>query len=254
VKVIQVCGASGSGKTTLIRSLVPLLANEGDVAVVKHLGHHRFALPAGKDTTLFLEAGAPISAGIDSEKTVVVMDAVSLWAVLDMISSSGTSFTVLEGFKSLPLPKAVMGDLTGVENIVLGNPRPQDILTCLDRFPDYFSPCGLARDMWGDGLAASTGTLPAGSSSLPAPERREFYERFFPMIREMSRDMAGGAATVRVRVHLHQGLYFGGEDRVLFAVGGPTPGDVLSAFPKVFDLIGSALQTALPAGRKDACN
>jgi len=179
VKVIQVCGASGSGKTTLIRSLVPLLANEGDVAVVKHLGHHRFAPPGWKDTDPSSRAGAPISAGIDSEKTVVVMDAVSLWAVLDMISSSGTSFTVLEGFKSLPLPKAVMGDLTGVENIVLGNPRPQDILTCLDRFPDYFSPCGLARDMWGDGLAASTGTLPAGSSSLPAPERREFYERFF---------------------------------------------------------------------------
>jgi hypothetical protein len=74
------------------------------------------------------------------------------------------------------------------------------------------------------------------------------------MIREMSRDMAGGAATVRVRVHLHQGLYFGGEDRVLFAVGGPTPGDVLSAFPKVFDRIDSALRTALAAGRKDACN
>ncbi len=254
MKVIQVCGASGSGKTTFIRSLVPLLANEGAVAVVKHLGHHQFALPAGKDTTLFLEAGAPISVGIDSEKTVFVMNAVSLSAVLDMLSSSGTSFTVLEGFKSFPLPKAIMGNLDGVENTVLDNPRPEDILNCLERFPDYFSPCGLARVMWTDGLATSTGTLPAGSSSLPAAERREFYERFFPMIREMSKDMAGGADMVRIRVHLHQGLYFGGEDRVLFAVGGPTPGDVLSAFPKVFDLIGSALQTALPAGRKDACN
>jgi molybdopterin synthase catalytic subunit len=254
VKVIQICGSSGSGKTTLIRSLVPLLAEKGAVAVVKHLGHHLFALPAGKDTTLFSEAGAQISAGIDSEKTVVVVDAISLLPLLDMFSSSSTSFTVLEGFKSLPLPKVIMGDLVGVENIVLDNPRPEMILAYLDRFPDYYTPCDLARDMWSDGLIASTCSLPAGSSNLPVPERREFYERFFPMISEMSKDMADGEGTVKVRIHLHQGLYFGGDDRVLFAVGGQTPREVMSAFSKVFDRIDSILRTALSAGRIDTCN
>jgi len=112
-------------------------------------------------------------------KTVVVVDAISLLPLLDMFSSSSTSFTVLEGFKSLPLPKVIMGDLVGVENIVLDNPRPEMILAYLDRFPDYYTPCDLARDMWSDGLIASTCSLPAGSSNLPVPERREFYERFF---------------------------------------------------------------------------
>jgi len=76
---------------------------------------------------------------------------------------------------------------------------------------------------------------------------------FFPMISEMSKDMADGEGTVKVRIHLHQGLYFGGDDRVLFAVGGQTPREVMSAFSKVFDRIDSILRTALSAGRIDTC-
>lgn len=252
MKVIHICGTSGSGKTTLIRNLIPLLADKGVVAVIKHLGHHVFALPEGKDTTLYLESGAAISAGIDPEKTVFVADTVSLRTVLDILSFSGTSFTIVEGFKSLPMPKVVLGSLNTAHNIVLANPCPQDILDSLGRFPDYISYCELVREIWADGLIAMTGSVPVDSSLLPPRERREFYDRFFPMINDMTGEEAGVSHASRVRVHLYQGLYFGGDDRVIYAVGSPTPEDVQSAVPQVLERIEFMLNTAMHAGRRDS--
>ncbi|MDH7510536.1 MAG: molybdopterin-guanine dinucleotide biosynthesis protein B [Methanolinea sp.] len=245
MKVIHVCGESGSGKTTLIRSLIPLLADKGTVAVVKHLGHHSFSLPEGKDTTFYLESGAAISAGIDPGKTVLVADTVSLRTVLDILSFSGTSFAIVEGFKSLPLPKVVMGTLNSAQNVVLDNPRPGDIINSLGKFPDYITYCDLARDLWADGLIALTGSLPADSSLMSPRERREFYDRFFPMIHDMTEEDWGVPNAFRVRVHLYQGLYFGGDDRVIYAAGGPTPGGVQCVVPRVLERIVLMLKTAL---------
>ncbi|MDH7491519.1 MAG: molybdopterin-guanine dinucleotide biosynthesis protein B [Methanolinea sp.] len=253
MKVIHVCGTSGSGKTTLIRSLIPLLADKGVVAVIKHLGHHVFALPQGKDTTLYLESGAKISAGIDPEKTVLVTDTVSLRTVLDMLSFSGTSFAIVEGFKSLPMPKVVVGSLNDAHNVVLENPRPRDILDSLGRFPDYVSYYELTRDIWADGLIAVSGSLPVDSSLLPPRERREFYDCFFPMIHDMTGRGAGVSDGSRVRVHLYQGLFFGGEDRVIYAVGSPTLEAVNSAVPRILERIEFVLRLALHSGRRDSC-
>ncbi len=250
MKVIHICGTSGSGKTTLIRSLIPLLLKKGRVAVVKHLGHHLFFLPEGKDTTLFLEAGAMVSAGIDSEKTVFAVDTVSLGEVLDILCFSGVSFAIVEGFKSLPLPKVAMGTKMSAENVILENPGADEIVNHLDRFPDYFPAGWLSKDMGKSGLSTMTGILPAGTSLLSPSERREFYDRFSPMINDMSRNAAGGGAdSLIIRIHLHRGLFFGGEDKVLFAVGGPLPEEVLSAFLRIRDGISRSLETALSAGR-----
>jgi molybdopterin synthase catalytic subunit len=253
MKVIHICGTSGSGKTTLIRSLIPLLAERGTVAVIKHLGHHAYTLPEGKDTTLYLESGAAVSAGIDPEKTVLVAETVSLRTVLEILSSSGTSFTIVEGFKSLPMPKVVVGSLEAAHNVVLDNPGPQDILDSLGRFPDYFSHCRLVMDIQADNLIVMTGSLPSASSLLPLRERREFYDRFFPMIHTMTGEDSGVSDTFRVRVHLYQGLYFGGEDRVIYAIASPTPEGIQSAVPRILKHIESMIKNALNAGRRDPC-
>lgn len=252
MKVIHVCGTSGSGKTTLIRSLIPLLADKGVVAVIKHLGHHVFELPEGKDTTLYLEWGAALSAGIDPEKTVFVADTVSLRTILDILSFSGTSFTIVEGFKSLPMPKVIVGSLNDAHNVVLDNPRPQDILDSLGRFPDYISYYELVRDIWADGLIAVSGSLPVDSSLLSLRERREFYDRFSPMINDMTGEGAGVSNVSKVKVNLYQGLYFGGEDRVIYAVGSPTMEGVNSAVPQVLERLEFMLKTALHTERSDS--
>ncbi|MDI9633712.1 MAG: molybdopterin-guanine dinucleotide biosynthesis protein B [Methanolinea sp.] len=244
MRVIHVCGPSGSGKTTLIRSLVPLLSGTGQVAVVKHLGHHRFELPAGKDTTLFLDAGATASVGIDSGRAVIVRNDASLRQVLDVLSLSGTRFALVEGYKSLPLPKVITGPFPGAENVVLENPRPGDVLDHLGIFPEYFSPEGLAREVWAEGHVVATGSFPTRASLLPPAGRKEFYDRFFPLIGEMQ-EVRPGAAAVRTRVHLHQGLYFGGEDVVLFAVGCPSAGMVPAAVSRLSARIDAAVRDAL---------
>ncbi|HNY89707.1 MAG TPA: molybdopterin-guanine dinucleotide biosynthesis protein MobB, partial [Methanoregulaceae archaeon] len=73
MKIIHIAGFSNTGKTTFIRELVPELEKRGLTGVVKHIGHHGHSLPEGKDTTLFHEAGAAASAGIDAQKSVLIL-------------------------------------------------------------------------------------------------------------------------------------------------------------------------------------
>lgn len=248
MKVIHVCGPSGSGKTTLIRSLVPLLSDRGPVGVVKHLGHHTYELPGGKDTTIFLDAGAAASAGIDSGKAVIVRNDTSLRQVLDMFSVSGTRFALVEGYKSLPLPKVTTGPIPAAENVVLENPCPWDVIGHLEEFPEYYSPDGLAREVWAEGHVVAAGSRPTCGSLLSPAGRKEFYDRFFPMIGEM-REQQQGLAAVRTKIHLHKGLYFGGEDVVLFAVGCPSVDDLAPAVSRLTARIDAAVRAALGGGR-----
>ena len=73
MKIIQVAGRSNSGKTTFIRKLIPELKKIGAVGVIKHLGDHEFFLETDKDTTFFYDAGADITTGIDTKKTVTIV-------------------------------------------------------------------------------------------------------------------------------------------------------------------------------------
>jgi molybdopterin-guanine dinucleotide biosynthesis protein MobB len=136
MKVIQVTGRSNTGKTTFIKTLVPVLGEKGRVAVIKHLGDHDFLLEKGKDTTAFFSAGAEISAGIDADKSVVVLRNNSLNMMLAFLKSQGMDFVVIEGFKQCSFKKIVIGDLQ-VEGCILRNPTIDDVVASIGRFDTY---------------------------------------------------------------------------------------------------------------------
>jgi len=136
MKIIQVVGRSNSGKTTFIKNLIPELIKRGTVSVIKHLGDHDFYLEEGKDTTGFFEAGADISVGIDTQKTVIALRDTTLENTLQLLANRGMDYTVIEGFKQYPFPKIVIGSLE-IEKCVLNNPTIHQVVANLDLFEDF---------------------------------------------------------------------------------------------------------------------
>jgi molybdopterin-guanine dinucleotide biosynthesis protein MobB len=136
MKIIQVNGLSNTGKTTFIKQLIPVLRTKGRVAVIKHLGDHEYLLEKGKDTTGFFDAGAEVSAGIDSNKSVVTLRDNSLDMVLTLLKTQGMDFVVIEGFKNRSFKKIVIGDLQA-EGCILRNPAVEDVVASVDRFDTY---------------------------------------------------------------------------------------------------------------------
>jgi molybdopterin-guanine dinucleotide biosynthesis protein MobB len=137
MKIIQVVGHSNTGKTTFIKQLIPALKKLGTVAVVKHLGDHTYTLEEGKDTTGFFEAGANISTGIDSDKSVVAIHNNSLDMMLSLLCDQGTDFAIIEGFKDRKFPKVVIGNLIA-KPCVLRNPTTEQVIASLPSFEDYY--------------------------------------------------------------------------------------------------------------------
>lgn len=136
MKIIQVAGRSNSGKTTFIRKLIPELRKLGPVGVIKHLGDHEFHLAEGKDTTLFYEAGADISTGIDAHKTVSTVNSTDLDKILKQYGKSGIRFTIIEGYKQRSFAKIVIGNLE-IDRCILTNPQVEEVIQALDQFDDY---------------------------------------------------------------------------------------------------------------------
>ncbi len=85
MKVIHIAGFSNTGKTTFITELLPELEKLGPAGVIKHIGHHGYSLPEGKDTTRFFTAGAAASAGIDARKSVLLLQENDLERVLELL-------------------------------------------------------------------------------------------------------------------------------------------------------------------------
>jgi molybdopterin-guanine dinucleotide biosynthesis protein MobB len=147
MKIIQVAGTSGTGKTRFIRELLPALLALGPTGVVKHIGHHTAVLETGKDTTLFFEGGAALSAGIDKEKTVIISRENGLPRVLAFLSDSGMRFAVVEGFKGKSFPKIVFGSLPGAERVLMIEPSVSEVVSRLHEFPDFFTAGGFSREL-----------------------------------------------------------------------------------------------------------
>jgi molybdopterin synthase catalytic subunit len=147
MKVIHVSGTSGTGKTRFIRELLPALKALGPTGVVKHIGHHTAALEPGKDTTLFFEEGAAISAGIDQEKTVIVTRDTDLSRILSLLSDSGMRFAVVEGFKQKSFRKIVFGSLPGAEQVLMIEPSVSEVVSRLEEFSDFHTAGGLAAEL-----------------------------------------------------------------------------------------------------------
>lgn len=137
MKIINIIGHSNSGKTTIIKELVPLLAKNYKVGTIKHMGHHIFELPKGKDTTIHYEAGASCGTGIDAEKCVLTLSGTDVYTILDIYALLGYDYCVIEGFKDEQFSCVVLGDLTTAENVILKNATPAEIFAARDLFEDY---------------------------------------------------------------------------------------------------------------------
>ncbi|HUT37853.1 MAG TPA: molybdopterin-guanine dinucleotide biosynthesis protein B [Methanoregula sp.] len=136
MKIIQVVGSSNSGKTTFIKNLIPELKKIGNVAVIKHLGDHPYHIEEGKDTTIFFEAGADVSIGIDSHKAVVAIRKNTLEDILGMLFDQGMDFAIIEGFKKRSYPKIVIGSLHA-DTCILTNPAVSEVITSLNLFENF---------------------------------------------------------------------------------------------------------------------
>ena len=136
MKIIQVSGRANTGKTTFIRSLIPALKSRGRVGVIKHLGDHDYLLDEGKDTTVFFENGADISAGIDTHKSVIALNTINPDEMLRFFKNEGMDFAVIEGFKERDFPKIIIGDLPS-DTCVLRNPTVEQVISQLPLFEDY---------------------------------------------------------------------------------------------------------------------
>lgn len=136
MRVINIVGHSNSGKTTLITRLIPELSKIARVAAIKHMGHHIFTLPLGKDTTMHFEAGSCCSAGIDREKTVLTLAGTDVFTVLDFYAFMGYDYVVIEGFKTAGFPCAVLGDLDS-PSAIMHNPEVGEIVRRRDEFMEY---------------------------------------------------------------------------------------------------------------------
>jgi molybdopterin-guanine dinucleotide biosynthesis protein MobB len=147
MKLIHIAGFSNTGKTTFIRELVPELEKRGLTGVVKHIGHHGHSLPEGKDTTLFHEAGAAASAGIDAQKSVLILKETDLERILAMFCDAGVQYAVIEGFKEKPYPKVVIGNIANATNVLLTNPSVEEVLSHLGEFSDMVTREGFFREI-----------------------------------------------------------------------------------------------------------
>ncbi|NTW92665.1 MAG: molybdopterin-guanine dinucleotide biosynthesis protein B [Methanoregulaceae archaeon] len=147
MKIIHIAGTSGSGKTTLVRNLIPVLETIGPVGVVKHIGHHTMKLEEGKDTTSFYGAGASISAGIDSEKMMMVAKETSLEETLVRLCDAGMQFAIVEGFKARPDPKIVIGEGGDTQNVLMTDPSVDEVVRRLDEFEEFTTAEGFTREL-----------------------------------------------------------------------------------------------------------
>jgi molybdopterin-guanine dinucleotide biosynthesis protein MobB len=200
MRIIHVAGLSGSGKTTFIRSLIPELAQLGPVAAVKHIGHHSWTLEEGKDTTFFLHAGAYQSVGIDPEKTVSVIHETDLGRTLRMLCDMGIRYAVVEGFKSKPFPKVLIGSLPGATGVILENPDIMDVIASIASFTEYYTLGGMIMEMQAE-TSRAPGCVYAsfcagitGASETPSSAGeiyRIFLETFMKKSVEKSRILAG---------------------------------------------------------------
>lgn len=232
MRVIHIAGASGSGKTTFIRALLPLLNKKGATAVVKHLGHHQYILESDKDTTHFFQGGALASAGSDPEKTVLILRDTALDHIMSILSSIGTKYMIIEGWKTLPFPKITIGALPGAEGVVLSDPSAELVLGSLEKFPHYHSLQGLCLEVQDSNQqeVLIAGKLPVHVQGDNPDSRREIYLRFSPILDEITRQAGSGQGEVRIGLHLHQGLLFGGEDAIIMAVGSQSPHTAIRVF------------------------
>lgn len=223
MKIIQIVGRSNAGKTTFIKSLIGALSAHGTVGAVKHLGHHGFLLEPGKDTTLYYESHAAISGGVDEEKSVLVRRENDLDSTLDLLCNAGVEYAILEGFKSRPFPRVVIGDLES-ENVVLRNPTIDAVIAALPEFEDYYTVEGLVRELkreCGVSRAGAVLTFNGLVREWTGTERTgylEFNETVNAVTESILEDVKAVPGIIGARFYHRKGRLYAGEDITYLAI------------------------------------
>ena len=224
MKIIQIVGRSNTGKTTFIVDLIRELKAKGSVAAVKHLGHDRYAIEEGKDTTRYAEAGAGRSVGIDDEKAVTISSAPELTAVLTELCDAGTEYCIIEGFKTIPFPRVVIGDLE-TEDVVLKNPAtPAEVIERLDRFEEFQTMQGVVKELRRACPTERAGCILSFNGlvrEITGEERTaymDFSPSIDPLIREIEAEAAETPGVIGAHFHHCKGRLYAGEDITYFAI------------------------------------
>jgi molybdopterin-guanine dinucleotide biosynthesis protein B len=126
--LLGVAGFSDQGKTELVIRIASELSAKGyEVVTIKH-AHEGDLLPAGKDTTRHLEAGAKFSIAVSSEGSTIYSKEASLESSLDLANKvSSPDVILVEGFKNSSIPKIVLGKADARGNIIARGASPDDV-------------------------------------------------------------------------------------------------------------------------------
>lgn len=223
MKIIQIVGRSNSGKTTFIKNLIGALSARGTIGAVKHVGHHGFSLEPGKDTTIYYESHAAISSGVDEEKSVIIRRENDLDSTLQILCNAGVDYAILEGFKSLPFPRIVIGDLPG-ENVVLRNPTVDDVIAALPEFEDYYTVEGLVRELKREcgvshaGAVLTFNGLVREWTGTERTEYLEFDETVDAVTESILEEVKSVPGIIGARFHHRKGRLYAGEDITYLAI------------------------------------
>jgi len=240
MKVIPVVGYSKSGKTSFIRKLIVALKPRGNVGVIKHLGRHPYKLEKNKDTTIFFEEGAAISAGIDDIKTALIMRNPHLEYLLAMFADAGVQFAVIEGFKSIHFPKIVIGNLEA-EGCVLKNPEVEEVLKSLDKFGDYHTMGGIVKELKREGDLSRAGAILTFTGLVrqwTGDKKTEFLDFDNSADRnsmDLKRKLEAIGGILGAKIYHRSGRLFAGEDITYIAVLAEHRRIALQAMSETFD-------------------
>jgi molybdopterin-guanine dinucleotide biosynthesis protein MobB len=212
MKVIHIAGFSNSGKTTFISALIPELEKHGPVGVIKHIGHHGYSLPEGKDTTRFFEAGAAASVGIDTRKSILILQENTLERMLEILCDTGVQYAVVEGFKDKPYPKVVIGNVPGANNIVLEDPSVEDVLAHIDDFSDLVTPEGFSKEIQ-HGCAPGMTTL-VSTITIPGSGPKNLINK----LREELEEKIRVFGNIAVRLEYSENTETGGPQKLIIGV------------------------------------
>lgn len=253
MKIIHITGYAKTGKTTFAAELVGRLSETGRVAAIKHLGHHDYELEAGRDTTILFEHGAAWSAGIDHDKAVVAIRNQDLDETLEQVCDAGADFAVVEGFKTRPFPKIVLGELEA-ENCVLHNPSIDDVVASMNRFEDFHTIKGLVAELKASCNVSRAGAILTFNGIVrewTGEERTEyldFEDGVDKRLIAIRQEMEAVPGILGVRFHHRKGRLYAGDDITYLAVLAEHRQEAFAAVSHAIDRLKAELHDALPGG------
>ncbi|MBP2144763.1 molybdopterin synthase catalytic subunit [Methanofollis sp. W23] len=249
MRIIQIVGSSNSGKTTFIEALVPALKKCGSVAAVKHLAHDRYTVEEGKDTTRYARAGTTFSVGIDDEKAVTIRDTPELTKILEGLCNAGTEYCVIEGFKTIPFPRIVVGDLES-NDVVLRDPTPAEVIDHLDTFEEFYTMEGIVRELKRSHPLARAGAILTFNGivrELTGEERTEYMD-FGPEVDAIVEELRCKAeetpGIIGARFYHRKGRLYAGEDITYFAILAEHRQEAFAAMSRAIDDLKSRVHDA----------